>query len=859
MRIVYLAAGAGQMYCGACARDITLVRGLIARGHDVQIVPLYTPLKIEGGLPVEAEDVFLGGINAYLQQKSALFRVLPPALDRFLDNPALLRFVSRFAISTKPSQLGAMTVSVLAGKHGQQSKEFERLIAHLEAEGAPDVFVITNSLLSGLAPLLKARFGKPVLCGLQGEESFVEALAPYHRLQAWGLIRRNALHVDLFIAPGDSHAASMVELLGIEPERVRVVRTGLDVSEFAHDGPRRREPFTLGYLSLITPHKGLDVLVKAWHRLVKVQGRDVRLRVAGRVLDSYYWKQIESAIERAGLRDRFEYVGEPGLDEKIEFLRGCSVFSLPSRFEETRGLAVMEAMATGVPVVVPDSGVFPEMLELAPGGRLFPSEDFRALSGEIAALMDDPDEADRLGHAGADTLPVHYHSDQSVEAMLEVLAEVTEGVPTPTDKEEPQRSPATPGGEPMPTPMTSRERVLAALNHQESDRVPIDFSGHRSSGIAAIAYPRLRELLGLAPRTVRVYDPIQQLAIVDEDVLDRFGVDTIEMGRGFALDDDSWADWTLPDGSPCQMPAWALPERGEEEWILRSDSGRVIARMPDGALYFEQTHWPFLEGDDQGSLEDAFGESMWTAVGSPPGPLMADAEALEKGAKALRDSTDRAIIGLFGGNLVEVGQFLYRIDNFLMLLAADPARAHGFLDRLVEFHLANLERFLGTVGPYIDIIAFGDDLGMQTGPQFSPEMYREFFKPRHSLLWRQAKKLANVKVMLHSCGGLRELLPDIIEAGADAVNPVQITCSGMDAAGLKRDFGKDITLWGGACDTRDILPNGTPEEVRRHVAEQIAILRPGGGFVFQQVHNILADVPPENIVAMLDAARERGA
>jgi uroporphyrinogen decarboxylase len=407
--------------------------------------------------------------------------------------------------------------------------------------------------------------------------------------------------------------------------------------------------------------------------------------------------------------------------------------------------------------------------------------------------------------------------------------------------------------------MNSRERVLASLNHQEPDRVPICFSGHRSSGIAAIAYARLRDYLGLPKRPIRVYDPVQQLAIVDPDVLDLFGVDTIELGRAFALEDKWWAEWVLPDGTPCLMPAWALPERQPGRWVMRAASGRIIAQMPDGALYFEQTHWPWLNVAP--NFEDfpaAFAESMWTNVASPPGPITAGPDGdriLVEGAKQLRASTDRAIIGLFGGNLLEIGQFLFRNDEFFVLLASQPERAAEFLDKLTEHHLRNLEKFLGLVGPYIDVILFGDDLGMQTGPQVSPRMYRKLFKPRHARMWKRAKELADVKVMLHSCGGLRELLPDLIEAGLDATNPVQITCKGMDAAGLKRDFGHDITFWGGGCDTRAILPHGTPDEIKAHVREQIGILQPGGGFVFQQVHNIMADVPPENVVAMFEAAR----
>jgi len=399
--------------------------------------------------------------------------------------------------------------------------------------------------------------------------------------------------------------------------------------------------------------------------------------------------------------------------------------------------------------------------------------------------------------------------------------------------------------------MTSRERILAALDHRETDRVPVDFSGHRSSGIAAMAYPKLRKYLGLPPKPIRVYDVVQQMAVVDEDVLDRFGVDTIELGRGFALDEKSWTPWTLPDGTPCFVPAWTRIERDGSRWVIRSQSGRILAHMPDGALYFEQTYYPFLEGDDLNAISEVLGESMWTAIASPPGPV--DSKTLRQGAKQLRAKTNRAVIGLFGGNLFEVGQFLYRNDQFMMLLAGELRHAHRFLDKLMEIHLANLERFLAAVGEHIDIILFGDDLGMQTGPMMSPQMYCEFFKPRHKLLWNRAKELADVKVMLHCCGGVRELMPHLIEAGLDAINPVQISCCGMDASGLKAEFGKDVTFWGGGCDTQDVLPNGTPGQVTEHVRRQVGILRPGGGFVFQQVHNILANVPPENIVAMFDA------
>ncbi len=411
--------------------------------------------------------------------------------------------------------------------------------------------------------------------------------------------------------------------------------------------------------------------------------------------------------------------------------------------------------------------------------------------------------------------------------------------------------------------MTPRERVLRALNHQETDRIPIDLSGHRSSGIAALAYPKLRVCLGLPPRPIRVYDMVQQLAVLDEDVLDRFGVDTIEMGRGFLTEDSDWKAWELPDGSPCLIPGFINLEQRGPDWLALNEDGQELGRQKPGCLYFEQTYFPLMErgisGDDFSDLEDILGNTIWTGVVHPGAHLDLDEAGLAemaRSARCLRESTDRAIIGLFGGNLFEVPQMLYRMDNYLLYLGMYPDDVIRLSQNLCEIYLKNLEKWLGAVGPYIDIVQFGDDLGGQGGPLLSPDMYCRYYKPFHKLLWNRARELADVKVMLHCCGGVRELLPDLIDAGLDAINPVQINARGMDAEGLKRDFGRDITFWGGGCDTRDILPHGTVQDVRQHVYEQAQALRPGGGFVFQQVHNILADVPPENIAAMFDAVHE---
>jgi uroporphyrinogen decarboxylase len=411
--------------------------------------------------------------------------------------------------------------------------------------------------------------------------------------------------------------------------------------------------------------------------------------------------------------------------------------------------------------------------------------------------------------------------------------------------------------------MTPRERVLAALDHREPDRVPIDFGGHRSSGIAAIAYAKLKRALGVASGDVYVYDMVQQLAVVEPDVLDAVGGDVIELGRGFLLDDADWQPWTLPDGTPCKIPAFIRTEQRGDDWFLLAADGTDLAIQKKGCLYFEQIHWPWLDRDpaeqDFADLDDAFAHTMWTGIPTPGSHLPLDDAGLAElvaGAKALRESTDRAILGIFGGNLFEVPQFLYRIDHYLLHMAAEPDACVRLSEALCEFYLPRLERWLGAVGPFIDVILFGDDLGGQNGPLMSPAMYRRYYGPFHRRLWSRAKELApHVNVHLHTCGGIEPLLDDLIDAGLESANPVQITCPGMEPSHLKAGWGDRFTFWGGGCDTRHVLPHGTADEVRRHVRMQIAAFAPGGGFVFQQVHNVLADVPPENILAMFEAAR----
>jgi uroporphyrinogen decarboxylase len=399
------------------------------------------------------------------------------------------------------------------------------------------------------------------------------------------------------------------------------------------------------------------------------------------------------------------------------------------------------------------------------------------------------------------------------------------------------------------------------MSFAQPDRVAIDFGAHRSSGIQALAYVRLRDYLGLPKRPPKVYDMPQQLAIIDDDVLERFNVDCIELGRGFCLNDSDWRSWVLPDGTECLVPHWVNPIRKDDGWVLKGPDGTAIAIQKKSMVYFDQTYFPFMEDPEEklDRLEELLDYNMWAAVAAPPGPVMWDEQGmrfLADEAKQFREKTDRAIIGLFGAPIFEGGQQLFRIDNYYIALATEPDLVHRFLDKLMNIYMHRLELYLKAVGPYIDVVLFSDDYGMQTGSQISPDMFREFFKPRHKQIWQYAKKLAPVKVLLHSCGAITNLLLDMIDAGLDAVNPVQTNCKNMEPDRLMSEFKGRITFWGGGCNTQQILPNGTPEEVREDVLRNLDILAPGGGYVFQQIHNIQADVPPENVVAMFDAIAE---
>jgi len=411
--------------------------------------------------------------------------------------------------------------------------------------------------------------------------------------------------------------------------------------------------------------------------------------------------------------------------------------------------------------------------------------------------------------------------------------------------------------------MTSRERVLAAINHQKPDRIPIDLGATPSSGISAIAYSNLLEFMGLEGLPTRIYDVVQQLAEPHEKAIDLFGVDVLDIGRSFNEHPEDWKPVIMANGAPAFYPRWFNPSRQPDgSYLTYDDVGkRILSKMPIGATFFDQTYFPYVDDypDNYNNLDAEMGRIMWARDAHSPWDHANDPgfwKTLRQNALHLRATTDKALLVVCGCNLFEWGTFLRRMDNFLMDIICDHHNVEKLLDELMIRHLATLEKVCDAVGDVVDIIRFGDDLGMTTGPFMDVDTYRTLFKPRHKILCEYVKAHSNMHTFIHSCGSISLLIPDLIEAGIEIFNPVQTNAYNMEPEFLKKEFGQDVTFWGGGVETVGTLNAGTPEQIREQVMQRLEIFSKGGGFVFNTVHNILPDVPPQNIVAMFDAVKE---
>jgi glycosyltransferase involved in cell wall biosynthesis len=426
MRIASITAGAAGMICGSCLRDNTLASALIAQGHDALLIPTYTPIRTDEP-NVSQQRVFFGGINVFLQQKAGLFRRTPCWLDRLLDFPGLLRFVSRFAVGVRAEELGPLTVSMLEGTHGKQRKEVAKLIDWLEFDWRPDVVLLTNVLLSGLVPELRRRLKGPVVATLQGDDIFLEALPAPFRRRAIELIRENCREVDSFIATCGYYADYMVEYLGLPRERFHVVYPGIKTltpsPSPAKPGEERRVP-VIGYFARIAPEKGLHLLADAFILLRKAPGAPAaRLRFSGWLGEHNkpYLARIRRKLADAGLANDVEHVESPTHADKVRFLQSIDVLSVPAPYREPKGLYVLEALAEGVPVVQPRHGSFPELIEMTGGGLLVNPDDPAELARGLRLLLDDAELRRELGRKGQAAVRERFTAERMADDTLEVL------------------------------------------------------------------------------------------------------------------------------------------------------------------------------------------------------------------------------------------------------------------------------------------------------------------------------------------------------------------------------------------------------------------------------------------------------
>ena len=422
MKILFVTAGAAGMYCGSCLRDNALAAELKARGHDVLLVPLYTPTLTDEP-NVSEKRVFFGGVSVYLQQRARFFRGAPRSFDRLLDAPWLIKAASSGSISTDPRSLGALTISMLKGEDGFQRKEFEKLLEWLVSEPPPDVIQLPNALLSSLAGPLRRELKRPVHCTLQGEDLFLDGLHNEDREEALALIRQNAEAVERFTAVSGYYADFMAKYLSIPERKIDVVPLGINLEGFDRRRDSTGRPFTVGYLARVAPEKGLSELCEAYVRFRRMPGVEgARLEVAGYLapVQRLYIKDAQRRLTRTGLGDEFRYRGLLDRPQKIEFLRNLDVLSVPTVYVEPKGLFLLEAMACGVPVVQPRHGAFPEMLEKTGGGVLVDPGDPQSLAEGLYRLWKDPALRVALGRNGFEGVREHYSVGRSTERMLEV-------------------------------------------------------------------------------------------------------------------------------------------------------------------------------------------------------------------------------------------------------------------------------------------------------------------------------------------------------------------------------------------------------------------------------------------------------
>ncbi len=423
MRILQLTGGAAGMYCGTCLRDNVLAATLIKQGHDVTLLPLYTPTLTDEP-NVSNEHIFFGGISVYLEQHWSLFRKTPWLLDKLWDSKTALKAAAKRSISVDPHFLGEMTISMLEVEHGRLKKELQKMLHWLEGEPRPDVVNLPYTLLAALAGPLKETLGCPIVCTLQGEDLFIDGLMEPYRSRAKALIKEHLPHIDCFLAVSEYYAEFMVDYLGIPANKMELAPLGVTTDGY-RDGPAARNKcFRIGYFARIAPEKGLHILAKAYE-IVREEGADCCLEAAGYMAPEQrpYLEKIQQDLKESGLY--LTYHGALDREQKIAYLQSLDVLSTPTVYADPKGLFVLEAMAGGVPFVQPRHGAFPEIVRKTGGGMLFEPQNPRALADALLEVIGNEQLRSDMARKAYHGVREHYRTDQMAAQTAAILARLT--------------------------------------------------------------------------------------------------------------------------------------------------------------------------------------------------------------------------------------------------------------------------------------------------------------------------------------------------------------------------------------------------------------------------------------------------
>lgn len=415
------------MFCGSCMQDNTLARGLIDAGVRVTLIPTYTPIRVDE--PNHSQSrVFFGGINVYLNAKSKLWAGLPGWTKSWLDSPWVIQQLTRFGISNDAAELGDLALKMLAGGDGPLREAGEELARFIGRELKPDIVVFSNALLSGCLPQIRHEFQGPIVCVLQGDDVFLDGLPDSHRSAAIAAVSERANGFDGFLTHSNFYRDRMAAMLSLPVERFQTIPLSIDLDpHVGKPGERADHPFTIGYFARLAPEKGLHHLIDAFEQL-KVKHPEVQLRIGG-----YEPSQNRSYIRTqknrlAKFGPGVQLVGSPdSIDEKVAFYRSIDVLSVPTDFEEAKGLSVLEAWANGVPVVQPAAGAFPELVgREGEGGLLVPHRDARELAEAWSRLYQDRDERLRLAVGGHRRVRERHSHEAAAKDALRVLREISQ-------------------------------------------------------------------------------------------------------------------------------------------------------------------------------------------------------------------------------------------------------------------------------------------------------------------------------------------------------------------------------------------------------------------------------------------------